>query len=57
MARSDDDLYRVAEAALNVYLDAARKGAGSPSETPVSWRWLNALGEALKPIFPKHPEL
>lgn len=53
----DKELYEAVEAALNVYLDAARKCVGSPSETPVGWRWLNELGDRLKAIFPYHPEL
>lgn len=53
----DNDLYTAAESALNVFLDAKRKAVGSPSETLVSWLFLNRLGDDLKKIFPYHPEL
>lgn len=52
-----DELYATAEAALRVYLDANRKAVGSPSETSVSWQFLNDLGDRLKAVFPHHPEL
>lgn len=52
-----DPLYKVAEKALDVYLDAHRKAVGSPNETLVSWRFLNTLGDALAKVFPYHKEL
>lgn len=54
---SRNDLYKAAESALSVYLDAHRKAKGSPDQTPVSWLFLNRLGDDLKKVFPHHPEL
>jgi len=58
MAREfDREIYAVAEAALNVYLDAKRRAVGTPSKTEVAWEWLNPLGQKLAAVFPAHPEL